>query len=333
MGGKCAVITGSSGQDGRYLIEFLLSKGYEVHAQSRGLSPEWNKNSRLHWHTGSLADDDFLERLIIESEPDEFYNLAAVTRPALSWIKPNETTVINAVVPQKICNVLARHRPYCRLFQASTSDIFGGTSYIQNESTPLDPLSPYAASKCYADQIVRAYRRRHGLHFSTGVLFNHESPYRPIDFVSQKIAYAAAFIGLGISIDPLSDERGNPIVSCGQVKLGNLSARRDFGYAGDYVEAMVAIANHSEPDDYVIGTGESHSIAELCEVAFRLVGKDWTKHVSTDVALMRKDDANTFADTSKIKQKLGWYPKTSFSEMITLMVQDQIKTLEASPRR
>lgn len=326
---KIVLITGASGQDGRYLINLLSNHGYVIHAQSRHERPEQDQN--IQWHFGSLTSADFLEALITKVKPDEVYNLAALSRPIASWKSPRETAELNAFVPQHICELLLKHKPECRFFQASSSEIFGdGFSQIQNEQTHCEPKSPYGVSKLYAHRIVGAYRQQYGLHTCSGILFNHESPYRPLSFVSQKIAYAAAAISLGLSETQALDERGKPILSDGKLRLGDLSVRRDFGYAGDYVEAMHLILQHQTPDDYVVGTGESHSILEFCDIAFRSIGLDWTDHVSVDPKLIRRVDSHyTRADGSKIRTTLNWRPKISFEELVSMMVEAQVRSFKS----
>ena len=217
------------------------------------------------------------KNLLSTSAPNEIYNLAAVSRPALSWDIPIETARLNALVPQSICEFIRREMPTTRLFQASSSEIYGDSpAHLQDEETRANPRSPYGISKAYAHQIVGAYRQQYGLHLSCGILFNHESPRRPLGFVSQKIAHAAAAASLGLTETRELDERGKPILSDGKLYLGDINVRRDFGFAGDVVEAMRLIVQSDVPSDFVVGTGHAHSIAEFCEVAFRVGGLDWT---------------------------------------------------------
>ncbi|OSI78140.1 GDP-mannose 4,6-dehydratase [Bradyrhizobium canariense] len=325
---KSALITGASGQDGRYLVELLQRYGYVVHAQSRRASPAVAGDG-IRWHIGDLTSSAFLERLIRDTEPDEIYNLAAVSRPIMSWQFPLETAEINALLPQNICELLLRHLPRCRFFQASSSEIFGeGFSEHQNENTHCVPKSPYGVAKLYAHRIVGAYRKQYGLYACSGILFNHESPYRPLSFVSQKIAYAAAAAACGLKVSSELDERGRPILSDGKLLLGDLSVRRDFGFAGDYAEVMHMILQHSTPEDFVVGTGEDHSIQEFCEIAFQSVGLDWTDYVSVDPKLIRKTDNHyTRADSTKLRSTLNWRPKISFPELVASMVEAQVTVI------
>lgn len=328
---KTALITGAAGQDGWYLIQRLLKHGYTVHAQSRQTPPA-DFPSGVAWHAGDLTDDTYLKTLVNTVSPDEIYNLAAVAQPALSWTIPRETAQLNAIVPQKLCELLLVRHPDCRMFQASSSEIFGDTTLsAQDEDSPRNPKSPYAIAKDYAHRIVGAYRRQFGLHLACGIMFNHESPRRPLAFVSQKIAHAAAAVSLGLSTTKELDERGLPLLEDGKLRLGNLSVRRDFGFAGDYVEIMHMILSSDTPDDYVIGTGEHHSIAEFCAIAFDHVGRDWKDHVIVDPSLVRKDDNHyTHADATKAYERFRWRPKTTFEGLVRMMVDARVEKLKAA---
>ncbi|WP_159006118.1 GDP-mannose 4,6-dehydratase [Bradyrhizobium sp. S69] len=328
---KRALVTGGSGQDGSYLIELLLSRGYEVFAHSRRREVDPGLG-RVCWHAGDLTDETFLKNLLSITQPDEIYNLAAVSRPALSWDVPIETALLNGLVPQRICEFIRREMPATRLFQASSSEIYGDShAQLQDEQTRANPTSPYGISKAYAHQIIGAYRQQYGLHLSCGILFNHESPRRPLSFVSQKIAHAAAAASLGLTETRELDERGRPILSDGRLYLGDINVRRDFGFAGDFVEAMRLIVQSDVPSDFVVGTGQAHSIAEFCEVAFKVGGLDWTKFVVVDPLLLRKVDSHfTRADSSKLQSELGWHPKVGFSALVNMMVKDRIRILKLS---
>jgi GDPmannose 4,6-dehydratase len=323
-----ALITGASGQDGWYLAHYLLAAGYEVHAQSRSTRgvdyPEG-----LIWHVGNVADVDFLTSLIREVRPTEIYNLAAISSPQQSWHLPFLTANVNALVPHQLCETIKELCPSTRLFQASSSEMFGAAGAEPlDEDSPLNPRSPYGISKAYAHQSVRAYRRQFGLHLSTGILFNHESPRRPLKFVSQKIAHAAALVSLGISTSSEFDARGEPLLSGGKVRLGSLETRRDFGFAGDYVAAMHAIVRQPEGHDFVVGSGVTHSIAEFCEAAFRVVGLDWREHVLTDDELIRKSDTHMNANPKKLFELLGRKFATSFEDLVRMMVHARIDALQ-----
>lgn len=311
-----------------------MAEGYQVHAQTRALQRTF-ANDALVWHTGELADFGFVERLISDIAPDEVYNLAAMSRPAKSWELAQETTVLNGMLPQQLCTILVKRHPQCRLFQASSSEMFGDApDENQNENTCCRPKNPYGASKAYAHHILAAYRAEYGLHASSGILFNHESPRRPLGFVSQKIAHAAAAISLGISTTVETDERDRPIVDKGIVRLGNIEARRDFCFAGDVARAMRAMVASETPGDYVIGSGKNHSISEFCQLAFGLLGLDWRQHVEVDNTLVRSSDIRaTRADTTKIQEQLGWKPEVNFEQLVAMMVEDRVKMLKLSYAR
>ncbi len=325
-----ALVTGASGQDGSYLVEFLLARDYEVHAQSRRAAPA-SLAPHLHWLVADIRAADVLHTLIAEIGPNEIYNLASVSRPSESWKIPEETMKVNADIPRHICESVLKLCPECRIFQATSSEIFGNSvTHPQNESTPCNSQSPYGIAKYQAHQTIASYRGKYKLHASSGIMFNHESPRRPLTFVSQKIAFAAAAVSAGVLESREKDERGLPLVHGGKVTLGNLDVSRDFGFAGDYVEAMHAMVRSDAADDYVIGTGQSHSIRAICEIAFGHVGRNWIDHVAFDQNLMRTVDSyHTIADNSKIAAKLGWRPRTSCLDLVTMMVDHQVKKLAA----
>jgi GDPmannose 4,6-dehydratase len=320
---KRVLVTGATGQDGRYLFELLRRDGCEILAQTRRPSPA--PVAGVKWHSGDLTNTEFLKFLVVDLRPDEIYNLAALSRPTQSWTATHETAELNAFVPQSICELLVRHLPHCRLFQATSSEIFGDCSEkFQDENSQCLPRSPYGIAKLFAHQTIGAYRRQYGLHACSGILFNHESPYRPLSFVSQKIAYAAAAFSCGLRETPDLDELGRPILSDGMLSLGDLTVRRDFGFAADYAEAMRVILQHPEPSDYVVGTGEAHSIEDLCETAFAAVGLDWRPYIRVDRDLIRKTDSRfTRANATKIRSILGWRPRVTFKELVAIMVRSQ----------
>ena len=328
MSPETVLVTGATGQDGWYLLRYLSAQGYDVHAQSRSKTRPDADQPDIKWHAGDLAQACFLEELVRAVRPSQLYNLAAVSRPHLSWELPRETAELNAIVPHRLCEEIRRFHPTTRLFQASSSDIFAASgSVVQDEQTPCDPRTPYGIAKAYAHRIIGAYRSQYGLHLSSGILFNHESPRRPLGYVSQKIAHAAANVAVGKLDSEALDENGQPILRDGRMRLGRIDISRDFGYAGDYVEAMHAIVQSDVPDDFVIGTGQTHSIAEFCELAFRLVGRDWRNHVTVDEALVRKVDTNSHANPAKLHKLLGHGFKTDFSDLVRLMVEAQIALL------
>ena len=330
-----ALVTGASGQDGSYLVEFLLARGYEVHGQSRRADimslPQY---LNLHWHAVDICNFGALESLIAEVQPDEIYNLASISRPTISWQNPLENAKVNALIPQQICETVLKLRPQCRIFQATSSEIFGNSPICpQDEQTPCQPQSPYGIAKLHAHLSIAAYRAQYGLHASSGIMFNHESPRRPLSYVSQKIACAAAAVSIGVRDMSEKDERGQPLLQDGKVTLGNLDIRRDFGFAGDFVAAMHAMLQSDSSDDYVIGTGQSNSIRSFCEIAFRHIGRNWGDHVIFDRSLFRPIDSyHTVADCSKIAAKLGWRAKTSFIDLVTMMVDHRAKLLAAEAK-
>ena len=331
MNKRSALITGARGQDGTYLTDYLLTAGYKVHAQTRSANQaDRLRKQNLTWYVGDVADSDFLEMLLSKSQPDEIYNLAAISTPQSSWQYPSKTDAINAMVPQKLCELIYRSYPATRLFQASSSEMFASDgAEVQHEGSPIRPRTPYGISKAHAHFTIGAYRSQYGLHLSSGILFNHESPRRPLNFVSQKIAYAAAAIYLGIQNSKAVDELNRPIVANSRFRLGRLDTRRDFGFAGDYIKAMHAIVCNSTGDDYVVGTGCTHSIAELCDVAFRCVDLDWRRYADVDETLIRKNDSNTRADPTKINTLLGHQFPTTFNEMVEMMVKERVNELRS----
>ena len=334
MVAKKALVTGAAGQDGQYLVSLLRQRGYVVHAQARAatsrVSLDDDNSGNLNWHFGDVTNQKFLERIFVQSEADEIYNLAAVSRPTVSWNEPRLTAETNALVPQQLCELALKYRPSARLFQASSSDMFGdGFAREQDETTHCVPQSPYGVAKLYAHRIIGAYRHQYGLHACCGILFNHESPLRPLSFVSQKIAHGAACLARGITDSLELDERGRPLLQGGKLLLGDLSVRRDFGFAGDVVEAIHMILQRPKPDDYVVGTGEDHSIQEFCEVAFRYVGLDWTDHVLTDPKLLRKTDSHyTRCNPAKLFAETGWRPEVGFKQLVEMMVNARLQALD-----
>jgi GDPmannose 4,6-dehydratase len=283
------------------------------------------------WLTGDLTDHVFLETLIRTTEADEIYNLAAASHTQLSWDQPTAAAQLNALVPQQICELIRLHTPRSRFFQASSAAIYGDSaSKLQNETTPCDPRTPYGIAKYYAHRLVGAYREKYQLHLTSGILFNHESPRRPLSFVSQKIAHAAAAVHLGLTETKEKDEFGDPLLSKGKVKLGNLDVKRDFGFAADYAVAIHAVLQSDTPDDYVIGTGDCHSIREFCKAAFDVVGLKWEDHVVQDKSRARSIDASVIcADASKLRNRFGWRPTMSFHDLVALMVEHRIDAIRS----
>jgi GDPmannose 4,6-dehydratase len=287
-----AVVTGSRGQDGSYLTELLERHGYRVVGIDRG--------------DVDLASRDEVESLLREVRPRELYNLASPSFVPESWEQPEEALRIGALAVGVMLAAVARVDPTIRFFQASSAEVFGVADEVpQTERTRYRPRSPYAAAKACADSLVGSYREHLGLHASSGILFNHESPRRPARFLPAKVAHGAAAIAAG---------RETELV------LGNLDAQRDWGYAPDYVDAMWRIVRHDEPGDYVVATGELHSVRELVELAFAHVGLDWHDHVRVDDGLVRREAGAVVGDATKARTVLGWAPTVGFEELVRLLV-------------
>ncbi len=332
---KNALITGIAGQDGSFLAEFLLEKGYRVFGLVR--REDWlraNNSSHLAGKIevlfGDMSEGVDIASAIQDAKPDEIYNLASQSRPSESWARATETLLVNGLGAIRLFETVRHHCPACRVYQASSSEMFGQvSSTFQNEQTPFNPVNPYAAAKVYAHQMAKIYRESYALYIASGLLFNHESERRPLHFLTQKIAYGAACAALGILDSPDLNEMGSPIVQRGKLALGNLEVARDWGYAGDYVRAMWLILQQKRPDDFVIGTGKPHTLRDLCETAYRCVGMDWQASVVSDPALMRPlESGRTLADSSKARSLLGWEPTVGFEEMINKMVAAQMLRLK-----
>ena len=332
---KRALITGITGQDASFLAEILLSKDYRVFGLAKKES--WYRpNSSSHLSSkieilfGDISEGVDIASALQKSRPDEIYNLASQSRPGESWSKSAETLLVNGLAALHLFESVRHICPKAHVYQASSSEMFGRiTQSPQNEETPFNPLNPYAAAKVYAHHMARIYRESYGLYIATGILFNHESERRPLHFVTQKVAYGAACAALGIDDSPDLNEMGRPIVSKGCLALGNIEVARDWGYAGDFVRAMWLILQQKKPDDFVIGTGQLHTIRELCETAYRFVGKDWRDAVVVDPSLIRPlESVQTLADPTKAKIQLGWTPTFGFDTMVEKMVDYQIHRLE-----
>jgi GDPmannose 4,6-dehydratase len=319
MAPKRALITGITGQDGSYLAELLLEKGYDVHGMVRRSSTETFQRLEgirddITLHTGDLLDHRSLVDVLRESEPEELYNLAAMSFVAASWSQPVLTAEFTAVGVTRILEAMREVAPDARFYQASSSEMFGKVLEVpQNESTPFYPRSPYGVAKCYGHFITVNYRESYDLFACSGILFNHESERRGLEFVTRKVTHGAAAIKLGLQED---------------LALGNLDAERDWGYARDYVEAMWLMLQQDEPEDYVIATGKSHSVRDLVNVAFERVGLDPAEYVGTDPRFLRPAEVDQLiGDYSKAKEKLGWEPRTSFEELVRLMVDSDLELL------
>ncbi len=333
---KKAFITGITGQDGTFMAEFLLEKNYQVFGFARHDSwlrcqlPIELKN-QIQIVYGDMSNGVDIVTALSQSMPDEIYNLASQSRPSESWSRAAETLLINGTGATLLFDAVRAMCPKAKVYHASSSEMFGRVSESpQHESTPFDPVSPYAASKLYAHHMARIYRDSYGLFIASGILFNHESERRPLHFVTQKIAHGAACAALNIDESPFINERGLPIVQQGQLALGNLEISRDWGHAKDFVRAMWLILQQEVADDFVIGTGKLHTLKELCEIAYQFVGKNWREYVISDPGLTRPLDAHqTIANASKAARLLDWQPTISFAEMIHNMVKAQIKLLSA----
>ena len=317
-----ALITGISGQDGSYLAEFLLDKGYEVFGVVRRSVNDRFRNldaiqDRLTLLQGDILDQMTMLDALTTSRPHELYNLAATSFVPASWKQPVMTAQFTAVGVTSLLEAIRLVDPQIRFYQASSSEIFGATDESpQNERTAFRPHTPYGVAKLYAHFMVSSYRERYGMHASSGISFNHESPRRPAEFVTRKITRAAAAIKLG-----LQDE----------VALGNLDATRDWSFAGDQARAMWLMLQQDEGDDFVISSGVSRSVRQLVEVAFGAVGLEFESHVRIDPAFVRPvDPVPLLGDPTKINSKLGWFPETSFEEMITAMVEHDLAALRRS---
>lgn len=332
---KTALVIGITGQDGSYLTELLLSKNYQVVGLMRKTSALPSSHvahlsSKMHFAYGDLLDTFSIAENIRSYQPDEIYNLAAQSYPGESWRLAIETAEITGIGAHRVYEAVRYVKPDCRIYQASSSEMFGTPTIVpQNEKTPFAPVNPYGAAKLYAHTMAQIYRTSYKLFIACGILFNHESPRRGMHFLTQKVAYGAACIKLGIFNSPDLNEQGEPIVRDGKIALGNLEAKRDWGYAGDYVEAMWMMLQHDKSDTYVIGTGEVRTVRQLCEAAFQSVDLNWQDHVVVDPRFIRlTETGTTVADATKAKTELGWSPRTSFSDMVKMMVNHQVQRLK-----
>ncbi len=312
-----ALITGITGQDGAYLAEFLLQKGYEVHGMVRRASTENYERigslfDRITLHQGDLLDQLSIITIIQDIRPQEVYNFAAQSFVPTSWSQPLLTGEFTALGVTRMLEAVRLVDPTIRFYQASSSEMFGATKQEpQNEATPFYPRSPYGASKAYGHWITVNYRESYDIFACSGILFNHESPLRGKEFVSRKVTDAAARIKLGLQ---------------DKLLLGNLDAKRDWGFAGDYVDAAWRMLQQDKPDDYVVATGVKHSVRDLVELAFDRVGLDWHKHVVQEPKLLRPAEIyNLCGDASKARKVLGWEPTVSFAELVQMMVDADLE--------
>jgi len=319
---KRALITGITGQDGSYLAELLLSKGYAVHGMVRRSSSENferidHLRERVQLHQGDLLDQYSLASLLQELEPDEVYNLAAQSFVPTSWSQPVLTAEFTALGVTKMLEAIRHTAPETRFYQASSSEMFGKVRQTpQTEETPFYPRSPYGVAKVYGHHITVNYRESFGLFAVSGILFNHESPRRGLEFVTRKVSDGVARIKLGLQK---------------KLAMGNLEARRDWGFAGDYVEAMWLMLQQPSPEDYVVATNETHSVRDLCDVAFAHVGLDWQEHVVVDPKFVRPAEVDLLiGNPAKARARLGWKPTVDFRRLVEKMVDADLERLSGS---
>lgn len=329
------LITGITGQDGSYLAELLLKKDYEVAGIVRQTSNLAYPNIAHIQHNLNLVQADLLDPVSLREaiqkvKPDEVYNLASQSHPSESFRQPIHTAEITAIGAHRVLDATYDVNPKTKFYQASSSEMYGWVREIpQTEETPFNPANPYAVAKLYAHAMTRIYRASYKMFAACGILFNHESPRRHHGFVTQKVTYAAACAKLGIRNSDHLNEEGEPIFRNGKVALGNLEAKRDWGYAADYCEAMYLMMQHSKPDDFVIATGETHTIKELCQETFGYVGLDWEKYVEVDKKFIRPTETGPLiGDASKARKVLGWKPKVNFKSLISMMVDAHIARLK-----
>ena len=324
---KRALVTGITGQDGAYLSQLLLGEGYEVHGVIRRSSHRGVEDHRLRWlgvadkvrlHDGDLSDLSSLLRIVQDTRPDEIYNLAAQSFVTSSWRQPVLTANVTAVGVTNMLEAMRIVAPQARFYQASSSEMYGLIQEpMQRETTPFYPRSPYAVAKLYGHWITVNYRESFGLHASSGILFNHESPLRGIEFVTRKVTSTVARIKLGLS---------------SELRLGNIDAKRDWGHAKDYVRAMWLMLQQEKPDDYVVATGVTTTVRDMCRIAFDHAGLDMEKHVVIDPAFYRPAEVDVLlGDASKARAKLGWAPKISLDALITEMLDADLERLRREP--
>jgi GDPmannose 4,6-dehydratase len=325
MAAKRALITGVTGQDGSYLAEFLLEKDYQVYGLVRRSSTTnferlHHVQDRIHTIPGDLLDQNSLLEAVRTVEPDEVYNLAAQSFVPTSWNQPVLTGEFTALGVTRLLEALRVVKPEARFYQASSSEMFGKAKEVpQNEDTPFHPRSPYGVAKVYGHWITVNYRESYDIYTCSGILFNHESPRRGLEFVTRKVSHGVAQIKLGLA---------------DKVTLGNLDAKRDWGFAGDYVKAMWLMLQQEEPTDYVVGTGVMHSVRELVEVAFAHVGLPWEEYVTTDPSLIRPAEVDILkADWGKAERELGWRPEVAFKELVCMMVDADLEQLRSQQHR
>ena len=329
-----ALIIGLSSQDGSYLADLLIGKGYDVIGTIRRSTNFYQENIRhligkVRVEAADLIDSESIARLLRDYQPDEVYNIAAQSVPADSWSHPYYTGEVTGLGAVRVLEAVRLHAPKARVYQATSREIYGNVAGVATEATPIDANNPYGIAKAYAHMMTRCYRESYGLFACAGILFNHESPRRSLHFVTRKVTAAVACIKNGVTQPPL-DELGNPLVTPdSKVALGWLDSERDWGYAPEYVDAMWRMLQNPHPRDYVIGTRVSHTVRELCEVAFAHVGLNWEEHVTTNAQLLRPTEiAALVGDYGLAQQELGWRPQTTFATLIQTMVNADLERFQ-----
>lgn len=329
---KKALIIGISSQDGSYLADLLLTKGYEVIGTIRRSTSYYKENithlyGRVTLEVADLTDIESLVQVINKYQPNEVYNIAAQSVPADSWSHPFYTADVTGVGIVRVLEAVRHHAPHAKVYQATSREAFGNIeAESADENTPLDANNPYGIAKAYAHMMMRCYRESYGMFTCGGFLFNHESPRRSLHFVTRKISAGVAVIKNGVKHPPMN-ELGEPLVDeNGKLHLGLLDAKRDWGYAKEYVEAMWLMLQNEKPKDYVIGTNTTHTVKELCKIAFEHVGLDWEDYIISNEKLLRPTEIKELKGNSEAaKRELGWEPKTSFEDLIKLMVDADLE--------
>lgn len=316
---RSALITGITGQDGSHLADLLLEKGYKVHGMVRRASTDNFYRidhilDRIELHQGDLLDSASLVQIVEKTQPDEVYNLGAMSFVPTSWKQPVLTAEYTGVGVTRLLEAIRQAKPDAKFYQASSSEMFGKVHETpQSETTMFHPRSPYGVAKVYGHYITMNYRESYNMFACSGILFNHEGPRRGREFVTRKISHGVAQIKMGLEHE---------------LRLGNLQAKRDWGYAGDYVRAMYLMLQQDEPDDYVVGTGETHTVQEFCEIAFDQAGLNWEKYVVIDPQYYRPAEVDLLlSDPTKVKTQLGWEPEVSFDRLVRMMVDEDLRLL------
>ena len=317
---RTALITGITGQDGSHLADLLISKGYKVHGMVRRASTDnlfriEHILDKVELHQGDLLDSASLVTIVEKTQPDEVYNLGAMSFVPTSWKQPVLTAEYTGVGVTRILEAIRQAKPDAKFYQASSSEMYGKVHEVpQRETTMFHPRSPYGVAKAYGHYITMNYRESYNMFACSGILFNHEGPRRGREFVTRKISHGAAMIKMGLDTE---------------LRLGNLQAKRDWGYAGDYVRAMWLMLQQAEPDDFIVGTGETHTVQEFCEIAFDAVGLNWEKFVVVDPAFYRPAEVDILlSDPTKANTVLGWKPEVSFDRLVRMMVDEDVRLVK-----